>query len=161
MEGSTKHIVSIFLFFSGLFAVLVSCNGQKKSMMNQTNEVANPLTLVVQDNYATTDTEETLVIKNEKSLRAFFAKINRTRKPGIPVPEVDFTKDFILVYCSGKQQGGAVATLSMIAETEETIVLGKEEVFQKDKGSSPAVVSPFSVYKMPLTKKEITFKELE
>ncbi len=141
---------------------LMACNGQKKATMGTTDATPdNPLTLILQDNYAPTDTAETLVVKDQKSLQKFFSKINRTRKPGIPLPQVDFEKEYVLVYCSGKQKGSGIPILSMDKETESELVIGKQMTVLPKGASETAVISPFSVYKIPATQKAIVFKPEE
>lgn len=145
-----------------IFAIILSCNGQKKAGMKDKsgmNEGGEKLTLLLQDNYSGTDVAETLVIKDVKALKSFYSKINRTRKPGLPVPEVDFTKEMILIHCSGEQRNGKHARLSIEKENEEEVVIATSIEKSKKSGTSSALISPFSVYKMPLTQKEITFKK--
>ena len=82
-----------------IFAILFSCKGQKKAAMENgdgQNDDSGSLTLVLQDNYSGSITPDTLIIKDRKTLQKFFSKVNRTRKPGIPVPEVDFAQEMIL-----------------------------------------------------------------
>ncbi|NNE77316.1 MAG: hypothetical protein HKN31_09620, partial [Pricia sp.] len=85
-----------------LVLIFLSCNGQKKSAMateganNQNTD--ERLSLVVSDMYAPTEAVETLVIKDAKSLQKFYSKVNRTRKPGLPVPEIDFSKEMVVVH---------------------------------------------------------------
>ena len=144
-----------------IFAIILSCNGQKKAAMKDKNDmnVGNEkLTLLLQDNYSGTDVAETLVIKDAKALKSFYSKINRTRKPGLPVPEVDFTKEMILVHCSGEQTNGKHALLSVEEENEKEVIISTSLEKSKKSSTSSALISPFSVYKMPLTSKEISFK---
>lgn len=144
-----------------IFAIILSCNGQKKAAMNDKNDmnVGNEkLTLLLQDNYSGSDVAETLVIRDVKALKSFYSKINRTRKPGLPIPEVDFTKEVILVHCSGEQTNGKHALLSVTAENEKQVIV-RTSVDKSEKSSAfSALISPFSVYKMLLTSKEIIFK---
>ena len=145
-----------------IFAIILSCNGQKKAAMkdkNGMNEGNEKLTLLLLDNYSGTDVAETLVIKDVKALKSFYSKINRTRKPGLPVPEVDFTKEMILVHCSGEQTNGKHALLSVMEENEKEVIISTSLEKSEKSGTSSALISPFSVYKMPLTQKEITFKK--
>ena len=147
-----------------IFAIILSCNGQKKVPMNNESEVkesGEKLTLLLQDNYSGTDVAETLVIKDAKALKSFYSKINRTRKPGLPVPEVDFTKEMILIHCIGEQMNGKHALLSVIAENEKEVIIGTSVERLEKRGTSSALISPFSVYKMPLTQKVISFKKKE
>ena len=145
-----------------IFAIILSCNGQKKAAMKDKNDmnVGNEkLTLLLQDNYSGSDVAETLVIRDIKALKSFYLKINRTRKPGLPIPEVDFTKEMVLIHCSGEQTNGKHALLSVIEENEKEVIIRTSVKKSKKSGTSSALISPFSVYKMPLTQKEITFKE--
>ena len=147
-----------------IFAIILSCNGQKKVVLNNESEVngsGEKLTLLLQDNYSGTDVAETLIIKDIKALKSFYSKINRTRKPGIPVPEVNFTKEMILIHCSGEQTNGKHALLSVMEENEKEVIIGISTSVEKleKSGASSALISPFSVYKMPLTQKEITIKK--
>lgn len=145
-----------------IFAIILSCNGQKKAAMKDKNDrnIGNEkLTLLMQDNYSGTDVAETLVIKDAKALKSFYSKINRTRKPGIPVPEIDFTKEMILIHCSGEQTNGKQALLLVLEENEKEVIISTSVGKSKKSGTSSALISPFSVYKMPLTKKNISFKK--
>ena len=127
-----------------------------KNDMNVRNE---KLTLLMQDNYSGTDVAETLIIRDIKALKSFYSKINRTRKPGIPVPEVDFAKEMILVHCSGEQTNGKQAMLSVEEENDSEVIISTSVEKSKKSGTSSALISPFSVYKMPLTQKDISFKK--
>ncbi len=145
-----------------VFAIILSCNGQKKASMENGGEMkgdSEKLTLLLEDNYSGSEVAETLVIKDEKALRSFYSKLNRTRKPGIPVPEVDFTKEMILIHCLGEQTNGKQAMLSISEENDQEMIIRTSVAKAQKSSSSSALISPFSVYKMPLTKKEITFKK--
>ena len=117
------------------------------------------LTLLLEDNYSGSEVEETMIIKDAKALQRFYSKINRTRKPGLPVPEVDFTKEMILVHCIGEQMNGNQATLSIEEENKKEVIISTSHEKSKKSDTSSALISPFSVYKMPLTQKEISFRK--
>ena len=145
-----------------IFAIIMSCNGQKKAAMKDKNDMEvgkEKLTLLLQDNYSGMDVAETLVIKDVKGLKSFYSKVNRTRKPGIPVPEVDCTKEMILIHCSGEQMDGTQVTLSVEEENDLEVIIRTSVKKTQKSGTSSALISPFSVYKMPLTQKEVTFKK--
>ncbi len=145
-----------------VFAIILSCNGQKKASMENGGEMkgdSEKLTLLLEDNYSGSEVAETLVIKDEKALRSFYATLNRTRKPGIPIPEVDFTKEMILIHCLGEQTNGTQASLSVAEENDQEMIIITSVAKAEKSSSSSALISPFSVYKMPLTEKAITFKK--
>ncbi|PIE99803.1 MAG: hypothetical protein CR994_09170 [Maribacter sp.] len=145
-----------------VFAIILSCNGQKKATTDKEgalNDGTGKLTMVLEDNYSGLGTPETLIIKDSKSLRRFFMKVNRTRKPGLPLPEVDFSKEIVLIHCFGEQPLGRQVSLSVVDENEHELILRSLTAKKKGKPPSSVIVSPFKVYKMPLTSKKITFQE--
>lgn len=145
------------LFLVGTLFLILACNGQKKTTMQNSDPSRNQLQLLVSDDYSGIVVSETLVITNRKELQSFYAKVNRTRKPGLPLPDVDFEKELILITCGGERNDGSLPILSVKEETTSQMVLLTQ--LQVDKTyNSQAYTSPFSIYKMPLTDKEIIFE---
>ena len=58
-----------------------------------------------------------------KTLRSFYSRINRTRKPGLPLPNIDFTKEMVLIHCSGSQNAGIQSKLSILEKTDEELIV--------------------------------------
>lgn len=145
---------------------MLSCNGQKK-IADQKNSDAEErlLTLIAQDSYSGADSTETIVITNAKALKLFYARVNRTRKPGLPVPEVDFSKEIIVIHCSNEEIKNNEQRLSVLKETDTEMILGHSEKVIKDNRESSsinnALVNPFFVYKMPLTDKKVSFQKMK
>ena len=144
-----------------LLLVIATCNGQKKMTDNATQEENQEpeagLKWVASDSYSGTDQAETLIIKDAKGLQKFYSQVNRSRKPGLPVPEIDFSKEMVIVRCSGKTDNGTLPHLYVREETEGELVLGIRNTDKKY--DSSAITTPFSVYRMPVTEKEIVTKE--
>ena len=149
-------------FLIVLLFILTACNSQKKASMenseSQTQE-NSPLTLILQDEHSGFESPETMVIKNQKHLNSLYAKINMTRKPGLPVPEIDFEKEMVVVQCGGEQNHGVMPMLSFSEETNSEIVL--KSVVQKsaDEASITVMTNPICVYKMPLTDKSVVINK--
>ena len=80
------------LFFVGILFLFFACNGQKKTTMQNNEASSNQLQLIVSDDYSGAEVSETLVITNLKELQLFYSKINMTRKPCLPLPDVNFEK---------------------------------------------------------------------
>lgn len=143
--------------FLSIVIVITSCNGQKKVTLND-NEVTTGnqgLTLVLQDNYSGFDIPQTLIIRDVKALKKFYSKINRTRKPGIPIPQINFTKEIVLVHCSGEQNMDVQFEQLVMEETHNEIIVRILSIPTNQRQTSVVDVSPFSVYKMPISKKNV------
>ncbi len=141
--------------------ILASCNGVKKMSMDDENtENAgsdNMLELVMQDEAAVFDTDTLLIIRDGKRLKSFFSKLNRTRKPGLPLPTIDFSKEMLVIQCNAQQDENGIVPLYLIDETDSEITIGlKRKKLGKNK--APVMSNPFCIYKMPLSSKEIVLK---
>ena len=154
MKGPTKQGLEMFKQVSLLLLVVImvfSC----KSRQVGTSEVDSYMELIVQDNYSGAEEEELLIVRDKKGLSSFFAKINRTRKPGIPIPKVDFTKNVLVIWCTGESYRGT-PELSIKNETDRQYTLRKSKT--KKEKLYFAITSPFSIYKLPLNHKRIVFE---
>lgn len=148
----------ILVFFSLL---LFSCNAQKKNISNTLDAGDSELTLLIKDNYSNINIPEIQIIKEPKSLKSFFSKINKSRKPGLAVPRIDFNKNMVIVLCSGEQKDGTITMLTFNKEEEIKIILNVAKENVTDKNVSATLTTPFYLYKMPLTDKNIVFNKKE
>ncbi|BFP42739.1 hypothetical protein FGF1_35840 [Flavobacteriaceae bacterium GF1] len=145
-----------------LLAVVVlltfSCKSQKNGTEANTAQQDDQLILLVEDAYYPVETPVTYVIEDAKTLKAFFIKVNRTRKPGIPVPVVDFSRETVLVACVGGVRSGLAPRMKIKTETAQTIeVITALEGDEDDQG---ALSYPFCVYKIPKSQKQIIIEIL-
>ena len=140
-----------------LIILTTACKSQKKSVQEIGND--DKLVLLVQDGYFFTDTIETHVIKDEKSLKSFFSEVNKTRKPGIPVPKIDFSTEMVLIACMGAQKTSAMPSLKILNDNKGEKIIGIS-LESKSKNDEQVTSYPFCVYKMPVSFDKITFKEI-
>lgn len=150
------HIVKIASIAFILLGLFLSCNSQKKGMTNRSSNVDNSLVLVLCDNYSGSEVEQMLVVRDTQTLRTFFSKANRTRKPGLPVPTIDFSKEMLIIHCSGEQLAGRQPQLYILEETLDELVVGVKYL---EASSGTAIVTPFCVYKLWRTPKPVVFKK--
>ncbi|SDL40432.1 hypothetical protein [Kriegella aquimaris] len=150
----SRTVKSRVIVLCGVLGILLSCNAQKNTQKNAASD-DDRLTLILQDNYGGSDSTEVLIIKDTKRLQSFFAEINRTRKPGLPVPKIDFDQEIAIIFCGGLQRGNATPELSILEESPTTLVLRSNKPKQT---SGTAIISPFSLYTLPITQKEIVVK---
>ena len=145
-----------FLFLS--FVCLLSCKAQK-----QLGDEIEGLVLVEQDGYSGIETFQTRVIRDTKSLNKFYSQVNKTRKPGLPVPMIDFSQEMVLVVCLGEQQGKQSVLLSKTGETASELFIAVQlsDVNIGESAGVQVISSPFYLYKMPLTEKTIVFQKAD
>jgi len=141
------------LLLLGLIFFTFSCKSQKKNMDSAGEQQQGQLVMLVQDGYFPVESPEHQVIEDAKTLKKFFSEVNRTRKPGIPVPQVDFTKEIVLVACMGNIKTEEYPTMGVALETEDEILV--KTSIKMEKGPSAVTSYPFCVYKMPKTPKNV------
>lgn len=142
-------------FFALVILMAISCKSQKQNLNMAVNDTE--ITLLLEDAYFPVEERQAMAIADEKTLRAFFSKVNRTRKPGLPVPEIDFNKEVALIICAGKQKGNSTSYLEKRQETEELVSLSIVKKPVKERIDDELISYPFSIYKMPKTDKKINF----
>ena len=143
--GSTLLLLVIIVF---------ACKSQKDATQQQ-SQGSPALKMLMSDNYGGTSTEEIEVIRSQGTLDKYFIKINKTRKPGIKPPYVDFSKDLVIIYCSGETRQHLLPELFPAEDEKERIVLTKKMAEASDTQEGNAVLMPFGLYIMPITDKEI------
>lgn len=141
---------------------LISCKAQKEGN-TPSGEVIEGLVLLDHDDFTNIDTFQTREIRDSKTLNKFYREINKTRKPGLPVPMVDFTKDMLVLVCLGEQQGKKEVALSRLrqTETELWIAIDLWEEEQEGAVTIQPMYYPFYLYKMPLVDKSLHFQQVE
>lgn len=145
-----KVFIYLFLLFSLLY---VSC----KSRATVANDsIAKPkMELIVEGNYSGFDEEQLLEIKSQEELLSFYGIINRTRKPGLQPPAIDFSEDMLLIWCGGNKSYG-LANLELRPSDN---YLSVHKIDPKTKGGKESpVVNPFLVYKLSKSTKKIKFQ---
>lgn len=141
---------------SFFFIILViigssNCKSQKNAQFN-TSLSDYGMELVLEDNYGGSNLEETFFIKDQKSLEAFYGKINRTRKPGFPLPKINFNEEMLFVWNAGKVHLEKL-TLEPLKITKDTMVISVNR--EKSKYALTAIVQPFKIYRMPISNRKI------
>ncbi len=140
----------------------LSCKAQKDGH-KPLGEPLDNLVLMDHDDFSTVTEYGVQVIRDQKSLQKFYLKINMTRKPGLPVPKIDFSKDMLILVCLGEQHGSVEPVLSKLPQTESGFsiavqLIGKEQI---ENNVVQSVHYPFYLYKMPIIDQSIDFQNIE
>ncbi|MCF6280313.1 MAG: protease complex subunit PrcB family protein [Flavobacteriaceae bacterium] len=118
--------------------------------------------VLAQKSHGGYETSKYLVIKDHKSLQEIYGKVNRMRRPGIPVPEIDFKNEMVIALFMGEKNSGgysiAIDKITSLSDYKVEFLL-KET---KPEGMATTVIcQPFTFYKTLRTDKEVVFKKVE
>lgn len=139
-----------------LLIICFACKGQKEINRLDEKPLEVGLELVLEDNYSGVHASKNLIIKDKETLQKFFSQINKMRKPGIPVPIIDFSKEVVVILCEGEHAATFSKELEVLKETDEIVKL--HSVSFTKKNASKATITPFKLYKYNRTKKAIVFE---
>ena len=146
------------ILIGAIILLLMSCASSKNVIEEQNNTslpIESPFTLLMTEHYGAPSPAQNIVISDSKTLNSFFSKVNRTRKPGIPVPDIDFLKNVIIIVYSGETLNHADSVLYVLKETVTQIVLSTKLRPSKKENSTRKIINSFYMYIMPQSKKEI------
>lgn len=137
---------------TALILMLFSCKGQKDVL--QTGQRGERVKLLVKEQFVPTEDGGmvTLVATNFKELNTFYRDINKTRKPGLPVPQVDFSKEAVILVCSGALSEDI--NLFKVSGEKDTYLITSSQVGYKGEESATMPLYVF-VVAQPINKIQV------
>lgn len=145
------------IFLSFMVIILFGCSSAKQKSIQQ--EIT--FEVLLEGTHGGYKDAEFMVIDNSKDLKQIYTHLNKIRKPGFPIPKINFEKELVLALFMGEKSSGGYTIL--ISEIEE--VKDKVHVFikkTKPEGMAATVITrPFYFCKIPKTDKEIVFKNVD
>ena len=137
-------------------------NMNKTDITNDsTNENTLDITLLTEGTHGGFKDAKTLIIKDPKELQEIYSQINMMRRPGLPIPEIDFENEMVIVLFMGEKTSGDYATkVEKVIEKDNSLeIVIKESV---PKGITTTVIcQPFYFCKINRSNKEIVFKKAD
>lgn len=121
--------------------------------LENTDTVA--MDLIMSGDHSGFEQEQLLKIDSQVELEEFFGKINRTRKPGIPVPEIDFKRNSAIIRLKGTTTNNE-PDITLQKSSKQSLLLKK--IRTNSKKETTAVLTPFFIYSVPKTNKEVIIK---
>ena len=140
----------IFLWVASGILLLSAC--KSSGMADAESKKQAEIEMVVTENYSGFEEEQLMLIKNKAELLTFYGRVNRTRKPGLEPPIIDFKKEMLLVWCGGETDSD-VQELEITTTADEVMVRKKRSKNASRKNERR--VSPFTIYKMPMSAKTL------
>mgnify|MGYP003647950621 CR=1 FL=1 len=146
------------IILSLLGVACVAHKGVSNYNGDRSEQDSKNLQLVLEDSYSGIEQPEFQIIRDQKTLNNLFIQINKTRKPGIPIPEVNFKEEILLVYCVGTSLGVNRMEMVVAEESPYSITIVLKERTSSQKELLNATTTPIYIYRMPVTQKAINFQ---
>ncbi len=162
---------AIKLITYGVLVIAISCSSAKNAL-NEGNDMSKvgeekaqetPFEIIVQESHGGPEVAQCIEFREENTLNHFYTKVNMTRRPGLPVPEVDFEKETIVALCLGeKTTSGYSITIDHIEQTDEGQVVWVKEIGPgPDDMVAMVICQPFTIVKFPKKGEKILFKKVK
>jgi len=117
-----------------------------------------PFKMLLEGSHSNIQKREYTIIKNSLELGRIFGTINSTRRPGFPIPEIDFSKNVVVgLFMGSKGSGGHSIAIDHVDYNEaETVVYYIEK---HPSGMATSVMTqPFYLAKISKTANPIRFE---
>jgi len=117
--------------------------------------------VLVEDQIGGYTTPEIRVVKGRESLLKVYGQVNKSRKPGFPIPDIDFSRETIVAVFMGKKNTGGygVAVEEVREEKGKLIVAIKETKPSSGAMAITVITQPFCIVKINSSNKELVFEK--
>ncbi|MEX0314756.1 MAG: hypothetical protein AB3N18_11305 [Allomuricauda sp.] len=120
----------------------------------------NDMELVATDSHSGILEYEASIISDTKALGKFYSRINKTRKPGLSAPSIDFSKNTLLVICMGEQNGTEKPLLKKTEDKDNVLITIELPEYLDNAPNKETFTSyPFYIYKLPHTSKTVNIQK--
>lgn len=126
-------------------------NSEETMAVKQEMESSEEFIILLQEAYGGLENNEQRVIKNAEGLQEVYTIINKFRRPGVPVPQVDFKKNSVVALFMGEKTTGGFSTeVASISRTKDGMIVNiKEEGPKPNDNVTTAICQPFCFVKIP------------
>jgi len=145
-----------------LMLVLLSCNATRNvnapiKSENKTHELL--FKTLIENQMGGYVTPEIRVVKDREGLVKVYGQVNKTRKPGFPIPDIDFSKETIVaVFMGEKSTGGFGVSVEEVKEENRKLMVAIKERKPNPKDMVTTVITqPFCIVKINSANKELVF----
>jgi len=134
-----------FIICLPLFFLLLNCNGNKSTVESPIQSETIPFTTIVNGSHSNYNEGAEITITSQKELQEVFNRLNSTRKPGYPVPSIDFNVKVVFFYATQElSYGGAPITIARVEKKKNQIlVMPVDEEMDPMKLVTTVMSSPF------------------
>lgn len=151
--------------FSVILFLFIGCSSSKDVIDNSVSKSNNNQVVfeqLVQSSIGGYVHPQIKVIKEQKELEETFNYVNKSRKPGFPIPDkINFSRETIVaIFMGQKNTGGYSVSVAKVEEQENKIkIFVTEESPGKNDMVTMAITQPFCIVKVNNADKEFVFEK--
>ncbi|MAP56036.1 protease complex subunit PrcB family protein [Altibacter sp.] len=154
-----KYSKVLIILCAVLLSFLWSC---KSSTNNSKPSITASIdfTVLEKGSHGNFTNKQERIISDQITLQDIYNTINGTRKPGLPVPEVDFSKYQVAFITSGERSTGgySIAIDTIVREEEQTILYIGGESPKPGDYVTTVITAPFILVKFEKQSVPVVFR---
>jgi len=145
------------LLLAASFILISSC-GSKSNMKSEESKSNDEIyTIIEQGDMSNHDTKEVMIINTTEQLNEIYSKINSTRRPGLPIPKIDFDNYSVIAAFAGTKSTGGHSVVIEPKVDDGTLhfncSMNSPDPMQP---ATMAITTPFMIVKALKSDKKIT-----
>ncbi len=151
MKNSMKTTGILLLLLALFSCKTTEKNAQKDNVMTQKKSTDNTLyKVLLSESHGGYKDAKQFVVNDNQVLSQVYMKLNMMRKPGIPVPKIDFDKNTVLALFLGtKTTGGYTYEITAISIENDTLLVNLKE--EKPTMTTAVITQPSLFVLIPKT----------
>lgn len=145
------------LLLAASFIVISSC-GSKSNMKSEESKSNDEIyTIIEQGDMSNHDAKEVMVISTTEQLNEIYLEINSTRRPGLPIPKIDFDDYTVIAAFAGtKSTGGHSVVIEPVVNQNGVHFNCSIKSPEAMQPATMAITTPFIIVKTLKSDKKIT-----
>ncbi len=139
----------------------ISCKSTRSQTKSEQVENNLSYNVILDDQLSLIKEQKVYQIKTQNDLANIYGKLNSTRKPGVPVPKIDFDKKAVFAFALGQRNTGGyhVEIKSIEKKGDETTINYK--ILEPSGMAMQAITTPIYVIDIENSSKKYKLNEVK
>jgi hypothetical protein len=152
--------IKLFNLSIPLFLIFFGTNSCGSSSSAEIPQTEIPFTVLLDGSHSNMKEQKNLVVHDKNELQRILGMINSTRKPGIPMPDIDFNEKTVLFLNAGESSTGgtSIAVDKILQQKDKLVVVVGGKSPKPGDFVATVITQPFTMVSFNKTELPIVFK---
>ncbi len=148
-------VLSLLLLAASSITV-TNCKGKKVDTTEKILGIESYYEIVLENNNSNHEIKEAVVIQSQEKMQNLFSEINMTRRPGIPLPNVDFNKESLIFAYGGRlSTGGNKMNITQVKNEDDQLHF-EFQIIKPQGTATMSITTPVMIVRIKNDDRKIT-----